>query len=136
VFEYHARKEVSKEEERLMAFNIFDEIQKRSKSQWIGLVREQVFRGRTWIQENGEASFLIGIVLGLSVVVFAKPVLIIVALVALVGVSFYMLAPEQAPEISQGEGVSSNRDKGAGEGESSEHPAADEPSSPEETKLH
>ena len=119
-----------------MAFNIFDEVQKRSKGQWQSLAREQIYRARTWTQENGEASFLIGVLSGFILVAFSKTVLALFTIVLIVVGGLYMLAPEEASEIPQRDDTSSAGEQEATTPASAEVETSTVEPSAEETKIH
>lgn len=114
-----------------MAFNIFDEVQKRSKGQWQSLAREQIYRARTWIQENGEASFLIGALSGFVLVAFSKTVLILFTIALIVVGGLYMLAPEEASELTQRDDVPTPSEQ-----EASAQASSEVETGAEETKIH
>jgi uncharacterized membrane protein len=119
-----------------MAFNIFDEVQKRSKGQWQSLAREQIYRARTWIQENGEASFLIGALSGFILVAFSKTVLILFTIALIVVGGLYMLAPEETSEILQRDDASTTGEQEVTSDASPEVEASKVDTSGEETKIH
>jgi uncharacterized membrane protein len=119
-----------------MAFNIFDEVQKRSKGQWQSLAREQICRARTWIQENGEASFLIGALSGFVLVAFSKTVLALFTMILIVVGGLYMLAPEETSEIRQREDASTPDEQAGAPRASTEAETSKVDTSGEDTKIH
>ena len=77
-----------------MAFHILDEIKKTPKSEWPKLAKDRLTRARIWIQENGEAAFVVGLILGFLLVAFYKVFIALIAIATIVGCSLYLLSSE------------------------------------------
>ena len=60
-----------------MAFNIVDEIRKKSREEWAQLPREKLTEARIWIQEHAEKAFLAGLLAGVVLIAAFKIVLTI-----------------------------------------------------------
>ncbi len=83
-----------------MAFHLVEELRKKPRDEWHRYGRDKWANTRIWIQENGEAAFVLGLVLGLMLVVFNKLFILLVALAVILGGVLYMIAPETADPSS------------------------------------
>lgn len=82
-----------------MAFNLINEIRKKSREEWQGLVRDKVTDLRIFVQENGELSAFLGLVIGICVVLFVEALSVLIALVVLAGFTVYLIAfPQEVLE--------------------------------------
>ena len=66
----------------------------RSSSELLALLRQYQVQFRTWLQENGELSFVVGLVLGLIFILFFKVIFIGLAL-AVIAISLWWIWLEQ-----------------------------------------
>ena len=66
----------------------------RSSSELLALLRQYQVQFRTWLQENGELSFVVGLVLGLIFILFFKVLFIGLAL-AVIAISLWWIWLEQ-----------------------------------------
>jgi hypothetical protein len=58
-------------------------IRRRRRSEWQQLCRARLVEFRIYAQENGEKVFILGLLLGVCTVLFYKPVIVIISLIAL-----------------------------------------------------
>jgi len=85
-----------------MAFNIVQEIRKKSREKWRETLWEKTTDLRIWIQENGEVAFLIAIVLGICLASFFKLFAFVVAIAVIVAFGIYLVSmPESELSASQ-----------------------------------
>ncbi len=75
-----------------MAFNLVEEIRKKSREEWVQLPKEKVTEARIWIQENPEKAFLAGLAAGVVVVAAFKAVVWIIVLALLCFVAILAIA--------------------------------------------
>ncbi len=75
-----------------MAFHVVEEIRKRSREEWLKLLQSRFVNARIWIQENGEAAFVVGLVLGLAIVFFHKFLIFLLAVSVILGFGAYQLS--------------------------------------------
>ena len=64
----------------------------RTQAEWNDLAYGQLVALRTFVRENGEKAAGIGFVLGILIVLFIKPFIVLVALAALVYLSILAIA--------------------------------------------
>jgi len=82
-----------------MAFNLVNEIRKKSREEWQGLVRDKITDLRIFIQENGELSAFLGLVIGICAVLFVEALSVLIALMVLAGFTVYLIAfPQEVLE--------------------------------------
>ena len=92
-----------------MAFHVVEEIRKKSREDWLKLCHSKVVNGRIWIQENGEAAFVLGLALGFLIVFFHKFVIFLVAVAVIVGsLGYQMSLPAAELERRKGESPDSS----------------------------
>jgi len=85
-----------------MAFNIVQEIRKKSRERWRETLWEKTTDLRIWIQENGEVAFLVAIVLGICLASFFKFFAFVVAIAVIVAFGIYLVSmPESELSVSQ-----------------------------------
>ena len=81
-----------------MAFNLVEEIRKKSREEWAQFPREKVTEIRIWIQEHAEKAFLVGLISGVVLIAAFKIVLTIAILAVLCFVVVLAIAkPTGAP---------------------------------------
>lgn len=64
----------------------------RTQAEWNELVHGKLVELRTFVRENGEKAAGLGFVLGILIVLFIKPFIVLVAMVALVYLTILALA--------------------------------------------
>jgi len=79
--------------------DIIEKIKSRSKKEWLDLLKEQVEKGRTWIQSHGEQAAIFALVIGIAAVVFYKIVFGLLFIVAIALTVAWLMAPD-APTTS------------------------------------
>jgi|GEM_PF-1568348 len=94
-----------------MAFNVVQEIRKKSRESWRETLWEKVTDLRIWIQENGELGFILAIISGILLATFFKVFAFLLAIAVIVAFGIYLLA---LPE-SELHSIHFSSDKSSGE---------------------
>ena len=80
---------------------ILNRIRSRTREEWVGALKEKSVGLRVWIQEHPELSTMIAFLLGISSVLFHKPLISFLFLTAVLIVVFLLIAPG-SPEARGG----------------------------------
>ena len=83
-----------------MPFDPMAMIQERSREEWFDYAIEHITNVRIWIQENGEKSAILFLVIGIALVIFFKIILVLSMLAALLVFAVWYLAVPTAQRNS------------------------------------
>lgn len=84
-----------------MAFHIIEEIRKKSREEWHSVAHERWTDIRIWVQEHGEAAFLLGFFVCLFITYFFKFFIALLAIGVIVLLSAYQFTEPEGKRASR-----------------------------------